>query len=415
MIQNIALSSFISYRKGKPARKTLLSEAQYLPVLTPEYLRGNDEAETTAVTNDLVVIDGGEIVLLWDGSNAGEFFKARRGILASTMVVFDFDEACFDKDYLYYALKSFEPYLKAQTSGSGIPHVDKNILLNHRIQRLQKPEQSKIAEVLATVDRAIEQTEALNSKYRRIKTGLMQDLLTRGIDENGNLRDPATHRFKPSPLGLIPQEWELSSLGQLSKRITSGSRGWAKYYAEEGAKFIRIGNLTREHVNLLLEDIQHVTPPAGSEGKRTALETGDLLVSITADLGIIGVVPEELGEAYINQHIALVRIDKEQANPWWIGNFLAGHKAQQLIAALNDAGAKAGLNLPTVASIPVPIPDMKEQDEITQILCQVDGALNTEKAYLTKLRRLKAGLMQDLLTGKVPVASLLDIAKGEST
>ena len=78
-----------------------------------------------------------------------------------------------------------------------------------RLSTDQKPEQTKIAEILSTVDQAIEQTEALIAKQQRIKTGLMQDLLTRGIDENGNLRSEDTHEFKDSPLGRIPVEWEL--------------------------------------------------------------------------------------------------------------------------------------------------------------------------------------------------------------
>lgn len=88
--------------------------------------------------------------------------------------------------------------------------------------------------------------------------------------------------------------------------ITSGSRGWARYYSDEGAKFIRIGNLTRDHINLRFDSLVHVSIPSGGEGgSRTDLrEGGDLLISITADLGIIGVVPRDLGSSYINQHIA---------------------------------------------------------------------------------------------------------------
>ena len=75
-----------------------------------------------------------------------------------------------------------------------------------------KSEQTKIAEILSTVDQAIEQTEALIAKQQRIKTGLMQDLLTRGIDEDGNLRSEETHEFKDSPLGRIPVEWDVKLL-----------------------------------------------------------------------------------------------------------------------------------------------------------------------------------------------------------
>ena len=158
------------------------------------------------------------------------------------------------------------------------------------IEKLDVPtppiaEQSKIAEVLLTVDRAIKQTETLIAKQQRIRTGLMQDLLTRGIDEHGNLRSEQTHKFKDSPLGRIPVEWDIASLGSVAECVTSGSRGWAKYYREDGALFIRIGNLTREHINLRLDDLVFVQPPESAEGLRTAAQADDLLISVTADLG----------------------------------------------------------------------------------------------------------------------------------
>ena len=181
------------------------------------------------------------------------------------------------------------------------------------IEKLDVPtpppdEQAKIAEVLSTVDRAIEQTEALIAKQQRIKTGLMQDLLTRGIDEHGNLRSEQTHEFKDSPLGRIPVEWDIAPLGSVAESVTSGSRGWAKYYRKEGALFIRIGNLTREHINLRLDDLVFVQPPESAEGLRTAVQAGDLLISVTADLGIIGVIPKGFVQGYVNQHIALARL-----------------------------------------------------------------------------------------------------------
>lgn len=312
-----------------------------------------------------------------------------------------------DKLFLKYCIEHNLPELTKASHGSTMQHITRRELERfHVAVPSSKTEQTTIADILTAVDQAIEQTEALIAKQRRVKAGLLHDLLTRGIDEHGRLRDASTHRFKPSPVGLVPEEWEVVPLGSISAGVTSGSRGWARYYSVEGAKFIRIGNLTRQHVNLILDDVQHVHPPLGSEGKRTSLEVGDLLISITADLGIIGVVPEGIGEAYINQHIALVKLDQGRVNPWWIGNFLAGHTAQKLFSALNESGAKAGLNLPTVASFPVPVPDMREQIKITQLLRQVDTEVVHQEAQLLKLRRLKTGLMQDMLSGRVSVAEL---------
>src|SRR2546428_7668277 len=109
MSAEVSLSSFLSYHKGKPPRAAASSSADQLPVLSPEFLRGNVEPELWASAKHGVPLEGGEIVLLWDGSNAGEFFRGKRGLLASTMVTFEFEDADIDRDYLFYELKRFEP------------------------------------------------------------------------------------------------------------------------------------------------------------------------------------------------------------------------------------------------------------------------------------------------------------------
>lgn len=105
----------------------------------------------------------------------------------------------------------------SMTGSAGQQRVPKEFFEKFLVPLLTKPEQAKIAEILSTVDRAIEKTEALIAKQQRIKTGLMQDLLTRGIDEHGNLRSEKTHQFKDSPLGRIPVEWEVRRLGESSE------------------------------------------------------------------------------------------------------------------------------------------------------------------------------------------------------
>lgn len=319
-----------------------------------------------------------------------------------------FESHKIDSLFLYYGFQQWDLLKDVDQAIKGAT-LNKSKLSNIEIYLpLCKTEQYKIAEVLSKIDKAIAQTETLIAKYKRIKTGLMQDLLTRGIDENGQLRDPKTHKFKRSPLGMIPDEWDIFRLEDVTLKITSGSRFWASYYSDEGAKFIRIGNLTREHINLRLDNVQYVTPPLSSEAKRTLLKTGDLLISVTADLGIIGVVPQNFGEAYINQHIALLTLDQDRVNPWWLGNFLAGHTAQQAIAQVNESGAKAGLNLPTVASLSIAVPrKLEEQNRVAKILKTIDDKFVTLYQNCEKLNFIKTGLMQDLLTGKTSVKPLL--------
>jgi len=131
------------------------------------------------------------------------------------------------------------------------------------------------------------------------------------------------------------------------------------------------------------------------------------LISITADLGIIGVIPEDLGEAYVNQHIALVRLCLNKANPRWVGYYLAGEQGLKQFYRLNDPGAKAGLNLPTVESLLVALPERSEQEKIAGTLDSCDARIVAEKKVMYKLQNLKAGLMEDLLDGQVRVNHLL--------
>ncbi|KVR24826.1 type I restriction endonuclease subunit S [Burkholderia ubonensis] len=277
-----------------------------------------------------------------------------------------------------------------------------------------KDERLYIAEIFDTLDTVIQETEASITKLKAVKQGLLHDLLTRGIDANGELRPPraeAPQLYKESPLGEIPREWDVTTLESVSSMVTSGSRDWARFYADSGALFVRIGNLTRDHVNFRYDSTVFVRPPRNADGQRTRLEPGDILISITADLGIVGVVPDGIGEAYINQHIALVRPNLAVVNSRFVGHYLASSVAQTYISKLNDAGAKAGLNLPTVRGLVTVKPKRVEQDLIAARLDEIDNRIQNAEAESAKLRELKAGLIDDLLTGRVRVTRLLDEAE----
>jgi type I restriction enzyme, S subunit len=303
--------------------------------------------------------------------------------------------------WLFYFLQTID--FRIMNEATGVPSLSRELLYKIQVPTPTTEEQLQIATILSTLDQVIEQTDSIIAKQRRIKAGLMHDLLLKGVDEYGAIRSEATHEFKDSPLGRIPVEWELDRLGKVANLVTSGSRGWARFYSNEGAVFLRIGNLTREHINFRFDDVVHVNVPESSEGKRTAVQEGDLLISITADLGIIGVVPKGFTEAYVNQHIALVRLKKEAVLPRFIGHLLNGYIGQMQIDKLNESGAKAGLNLPTIENLLVIKPTPSEQEKIVAILDSIDIQIAGGKMRMDKLRHQKAGLMHDLLSGKVRV------------
>ena len=200
---------------------------------------------------------------------------------------------------------------------------------------------------------------------------------------------------------MVPKGWEAIKLNDICDKVTSGSRNWAQYYSEKGSKFIRMTNLQRNSIYLDLSDLKFVDIQSdSSDGQRTSLETGDILMSITAELGKIGWVHEGLGESFINQHTALIRLKDNKAYSKYIAYLLSSKKMNHRINRLNDSGAKAGLNLTTIRSIPLTIPPVLEQQKIAKILSTWDKAISTTERLIDNSTQQKKALMQQLLTGK---------------
>src|SRR5690606_8889324 len=134
-------------------------------------------------------------------------------------------------------------------------------------------EQQKIAECLSTLDELIEAESRKLDALKDHKNGLMQQLFPREGENRPRLRFP---EFRDAP------EWEEKQIGDLKPFVTSGSRGWAEYYSDQGELFVRITNLSRESIYLNLESSKFVKLPAtATEGVRTQLKEHDVLISIT--------------------------------------------------------------------------------------------------------------------------------------
>lgn len=208
--------------------------------------------------------------------------------------------------------------------------------------------------------------------------------------------------YKNTEVGVIPEDWEVKELGKLNPFITSGSRGWAKYYSTNGFIFIRITNMNRGSINLDLSDLRFVKLPENeNEGKRTQLKNGDILISITADIGICSYIDDFLIKpAYINQHIALVRFENYNIDSQFVSYFLNSVNAQTHFISLTDSGAKAGMSLNRVSKINLAIPTRTEQTAIATALSDADAFISGLEQLIAKKRNIKQGAMQELLRAK---------------
>lgn len=209
--------------------------------------------------------------------------------------------------------------------------------------------------------------------------------------------------YKQTEWAVIPEDWDDVQISDVRPFVTSGSRGWAPFYSERGSLFVRITNLSRDTIYIDLSDSKFVRlPPGLSECDRTQLRLGDVLISITADIGIIGYVDSRVpSSAFINQHIALIRFDSSKINGKFVAYFLASENPQKRFRASTDTGAKAGVNLSTVQAIRIALPSLSEQSAIASALSDVDALLAGLDRLITKKRDLKQAAMQQLLTGKV--------------
>ena len=197
--------------------------------------------------------------------------------------------------------------------------------------------------------------------------------------------DPITNSFG----------WEEHWLDEYIEFLTSGSRGWAKYFTDVGNElFITIKNVKNNQITI--DNIQYINAPNSKEAKRTRVKTGDLLISITADLGRTGVVDEAISKrgAYINQHLSLVRLDQSRINPLYVSYFLETEGGKKQFESKNQNGVKAGLNFEAIRSLKILVPPMELQEKYLTFVNQVNKSKVEIQQALEKTQLLFDSLMQ---------------------
>lgn len=277
-------------------------------------------------------------------------------------------------------------------------------------------EQQKLAQVLDTLDTAIHETEAIIAKLEAVKQGLLHDLLTRGIDANGELRPPqaeAPHLYKQSPLGWIPKEWEAGTIGsylngeQGIKPGPFGSSIKKESYSESGFKVYG-----QEQVIAGDQEIGSYFVPLRKfqELQDFAVEVGDVLISLVGTIGKVLVLKAPLALGLINPRLMRLRPVPSIAQPEFIGFLISSDAFVRQVIANAGGGTMPVINKRIIAAIRVPVVPLNEQREILKRKTAADQRIFCESAALEKLKAQKSGLMDDLLIGRVRVTPLLAAA-----
>lgn len=314
-------------------------------------------------------------------------------------------KSAVEAKWIYYNLLNFD--LTKLNEATGVPSINRDYLYQIKFCYFELEGQRKIAEILSTVDDAIEQTEALIRKHQRIKQGLMQNLLTRGVDENGELRDSFEINpclYNKSEFGFFPKHWDLMEIENKLHRVID-YRGKTPRKASDGiplitAKNVRVGYLDPEPREYIY------SADYNSWMNRGIPNEGDVFFTTEAPLGNVARVPGY--QHAVGQRIITLQPKPDELESSFLFWLLLAPLSRQRIQQKSTGSTAVGIKSSVFIKIPFPFPPISEQKRISQILDQAQCIVLEEESKLVKLKLLKRGLMQDLLTGKVRVNTLLE-------
>lgn len=402
---------------GTPSRDVPSFWRGSIPWVTPGEISG-EGAKLLHDTNDHISASG----LACSGANllpAGALLVTTRATLGARAINAvpmatnqGFKSVLFKKpeeaSYYFHLFEKVKRELVRRASGTTFLEISGAEFGCIKVPSPLTREKLRISEILDTLDSAIHETKAIIAKLKVVKQGLLHDLLTRGIDANGELRPPQTeapHLYKESPLGWIPKEWDVRPLSEYTASEITYGIVQAGPHIPNGVPYIRTGDMSGDYLNR--ETMLCTSRRIASSYKRSEVHTGDIVMAIRATVGKVLPVTNDLNGANLTQGTA-----KISPNARTDENFLLWairhSRVQKAIQHEIKGTTFAEITLGALRQVPVAAPlKINEGKEIGKRLTDINELLRGEQEYLAKVYAEKSGLMDDLLTGRVRVTPLL--------
>lgn len=297
-------------------------------------------------------------------------------------------------EFLYYVSCTID--MEAVAQKGAVPSISKAIAKSLKLPSPPLSEQRKIATVLYTVDRAIEKTEKIISQVQSVLSGVTDELLIKGYGEK-KLEQNRIYSFEFQ----MPTDWEvveLQTLNKDSKPICYGIVQPGEYY-EDGIPILNIEH-SRYGDEIDVDELHRVSTELHEKYSRSKLTGGEVVISVKGSTGDVGRVPSNIDEWNISRDLARIS-PKDGINRDWLRFYLSTELAQKFIHVNSPGSTRDSLNIGDLKQLPILLPPQDEQDQIADVVAQIEHKLDSESQYLHQLRRLKHGLMQDLLSGTV--------------
>lgn len=389
------------YQKGKnPSNLSFDFETGMLPYLSMDYLReSTDNTQYTFPENDFVLCEDGDFLLLWDGSNAGEFLHSKKGVLCSTCAKL-FPKGHSGK-YFEYVCKSVQHYLQDMTNGMGIPHVDANVFKNLRTLVPPIAEQEAIASYLdkkcSSIDKIIATQEKRIALLGELKQSIITEAVTRGLNPDAPLKDSGIDW-----IGKIPEHWEAMKISHIYNFIGSGttpSTDNRDFYDEDGQNWLQTGDLNDGYIT---ETSKRVSDLAIRTLNMKVYPIGSLVVAMYgATVGKVGLLSICTS---VNQACCVLPYSKLMFPKFAFYSFLS---AKNYLISLSAGGGQPNISQDIIRSHHTPVPPLSEQEVIVHFLdkkcARIDKSITKAKREVELLREYKQTIITEAVTGKIKV------------
>jgi len=309
----------------------------------------------------------------------------------SNIVWIDNQEDKLLNSLLFYIYKT----VKWHTDGNTIAR-----LYNENLRRIKIPlpplkEQEKIADILSTADEKIDAIASQIQKAETLKIGLLQKLLSEGIGHS---------EFKDSELGKIPESWKIDGLGKVANITKLAGYEFTEHFNyEAGGDIIALRALNVVNGKLNLDSIQRVSTTISNKLPRSKLYINDILMTYVGTLGEFAII-EENDKFHLAPNVAKITMNSQEVNiSKYILYYLMSNNGQKQIKLLSTTTSQPAINMENIRKIKIPLPPLKEQKQIVDILSTADEKLEVLRAKKEKYEELKKGLLQKLLSGEVRV------------
>lgn len=390
------------------------ANAVSMPYLSMEYLRGDSDASTYVSSEGMITADDQDILLLWDGSNAGEFLRAKYGAVSSTAALLS--PIQFDRKFLFWLCKTAEPVIKTFTNGMGIPHVDGEFLKDLVLPYPKEAEtRGRIANYLdretTRIDGLIVEKERMLELLEEKHAALISRVVTRGLDPNAPL--------KPSDLewlGDIPSHWEIRRIKFVADALDQGSSPIAAN-TPAGPDELGVLKLSAVSKGRFKRDENKALRETDEEDQAFALRKGDVLITrgntpeLVAD---VACVPDDEPNLLLPDLIYRLRVQEGRILPEYLTSFLTTTSARVQIRrdARGSSGSMVKVSQGHVLDWLTPLPPLSEQAQIVEHLQRAEKRfqLMTREisSSLSLLSERRAALITAAVTGQI---SLEEMAK----